>query len=106
MAHFASTSQTERQSTSRPLYFADNNYNYWKTRMQIYLMQDSTLMQAIKKEITLVDMERIETWTIEERRNMEINAKAMNALIYALSAEEFNRISTCKTTKEIARSNT
>ena len=50
-------------------------------------MQDSTLMQAIKKEITLVDMERIETWTIEERRNMEINAKAMNTLICALSAK-------------------
>ena len=46
-------------------------------------------------------MEKMETWTIEERRDMEINAKAMNTLIYALSHEEFNCISTCKIVKEI-----
>ena len=62
--------------------------------MQIFLMQDSTLMQVVQKQITLADMEKIETWTDEERRNMEINAKAMNTLICALSHEEFNRIST------------
>ena len=47
-------------------------------------------MQAIYKDIKLVDMEKIETWTAKERRNMEINAKAMNTLICALSFEEFN----------------
>ena len=32
---------------------------------------------------------------------MEINARAMNTLFCALFAEEFNRVSTCKTAKEI-----
>ena len=64
-------------------------------------MQDSSMMQAIQKEIKLSDMENIETWSVEERRNMEINAKAMNTLICALSSEEFNRVSTCKTVKEM-----
>lgn len=32
---------------------------------------------------------------------MEVNAKAMNTLFCALSAEEFNSVSTCKMTKEI-----
>ena len=54
-----------------------------------------------QEENQLADMEKIKTWTIEEKRNMEINAKAMNALICALSPEEFNCISTYKTTKEI-----
>ena len=62
--------------------------------MQIYLMQDSSLMQAIQKQIKLSDMEKIKTWTVEERRDMEINVKAMNTLICALSSEEFNRVST------------
>ena len=46
-------------------------------------------------------MEKIETWSVEEKRSMEINAKAMNTLICALSLEEFNRVSTCKTAKEM-----
>ena len=64
-------------------------------------MQDSSLMQVIKKETKLADEEKMKTWTTKERRNMEINAKAMNTLIYALCPEEFNRISTCKIAKEI-----
>ena len=58
-------------------------------------------MQAIKRGVTLVDIEKIDKWTVEERMNMETNTKAMNTLICALCPEEFNRISTCKTTKEI-----
>jgi len=89
MAHIASSSQFEGQSTTSPPYFDGTNYNYWKTRMQIYLVQDSSLMQAIKKEITLVDLEKMETWIVEERRHIEISAKTMNTLIYALCPEEF-----------------
>ena len=101
MAYFASSSQSEGQSATRPPLFDGTNYNYWKARMQIYLMQDSTLIEAIKKGMTLADTEKMETWTTGERKNMEINARAMNALICTLSAKEFNSISTCKTTKEI-----
>jgi len=64
-------------------------------------MQDSSIIQAIQKEIKLSDIEKIKSWTVDERRNMEINAKAMNTLICDLCLEEFDRISTCKTTKEI-----
>ncbi|XP_052188099.1 uncharacterized protein LOC127798498 [Diospyros lotus] len=101
MAYFSSSSHHEGQSTSRPPYFDGTNYSYWKARMNIYLMQDSSLMQAIKKGVTLADMEKIDKWTAGERMSMETNAKAMNTLICALCPEEFNRISTCKTTKEI-----
>ena len=53
-------------------------------------MQDTSLMQVIKKGVTLVDMENMETWTVKERRDMEINARAMNTLFCALCVEEFN----------------
>ena len=101
MAHFASSSHHEGQNTSCPPYFDGTNYNYWKARMNIYLMQDLSLMQAIKKGVTLVDMEKMDKWTAEEKMSTEINAKAMNTLICALCPEEFNQISTCKTAKEI-----
>ena len=84
MAHFASFSHHEGQSTSCPPYFDCINYNYWKARTHIYLMQDSSLMQAIKKGVTLADMEKMDKWTAEERMSMETNAKAMNTLICAL----------------------
>ena len=90
MLYFASSSHHEGQSTLRPPYFDGTNYNYWKARMNIYLMQDSSLMQAIKKGVTLADMEKIDKWTAEERMSMEINAKPMNTLICALCPEEFN----------------
>ena len=64
-------------------------------------MQDTSLVQVIKKEITLANMENMETWIVKEKRDMEINARAMNTLFCAFCAEEFNRVSTCKTAKEI-----
>ena len=100
MAHFASTSQSKGQSPIRPPYFDGTNFNYWKKKMSIYLMQDSILMQVIKKETMLANEEKMETRIMEER-SMEINTKAMNTLICALCLEEFNMISTYKITKEI-----
>lgn len=55
-------------------------------------MQDSSLMQVIKKETKMADEEKMETWTVEERKNTKINAKAMNTLICALCLEEFDDI--------------
>ena len=94
MTHIASTSQLEGQSTTHPPYFNATNYNYWRTRMQICLLQDSSLMQTIQKKTTISDMEKIETWIVKERRKIDVNAKAMNTLIYALSPKEFNRVFT------------
>ena len=40
-------------------------------------------------------------WTELEIKKVQVNFKAINTLHYALNPTEFNRISTCKTTKEI-----
>ena len=42
-----------------------------------------------------------EEWDDQEMKMGELNAKAMNLLYCALDANEFNRISTCTTAKEI-----
>ena len=53
-------------------------------------MQDTSLVQVIKKGITLANMENMETWIVKEKQDMEINARAMNTLFCALNLEEFN----------------
>ena len=40
-------------------------------------------------------------WKDLEKKTFSLNAKAMNALFYALSKNEFNRISLCETAHEI-----
>ena len=40
-------------------------------------------------------------WTNGEVKKIQINFKAINTLHCAINPTEFNRISTCKTTKEI-----
>ena len=46
-------------------------------------------------------MEKMEAWTKEDKRNVEINSRAMNILFCALCPEEFNRVSTYSVAKEI-----
>ena len=58
-------------------------------------------MQVINKGVILADMENMETWTVKEKRDMEINARATNTFVCVLCFKEFNRVSTCKTAKEI-----
>ena len=40
-------------------------------------------------------------WTEAEIKKVQVNYKAINTLYCALNPTEFNRISTCKTAKEI-----
>ncbi|XP_015971903.1 uncharacterized protein LOC107495305 [Arachis duranensis] len=40
-------------------------------------------------------------WTDEEKKKVELNAKAINLMHYAISFEEFRKVSRCKTAKEI-----
>ena len=42
-------------------------------------------------------------WSVLEKKNFSLNAKAMNALFCALDKNEFNRISTCETAFDIWR---
>ena len=57
----------------------------------------------MKAKYTSQDMEpkpRSE-WIDAEIKKVQMNFKAINTLHYSLNAMEFNRISTCKTAKEI-----
>ncbi|XP_077232456.1 uncharacterized protein LOC143869783 [Tasmannia lanceolata] len=90
----------EGQSTTRPPYFNGSNYGYWKANMKIFLTQDFQIWRAIQNGYTL-PTKNLDEWAEQEQQASNYNAKAMNALICALSPEEFNRVANLTSAKEI-----
>ncbi|GAV57159.1 DUF4219 domain-containing protein/UBN2 domain-containing protein, partial [Cephalotus follicularis] len=91
-------------------FFDGNNYSFWKTRMTIFLQSlDYQLWHIV------VNGPRMPTRTIEgvvspmpeneytdnDFRMLQLNSKAKHVLFCALGPNEFNRISSCDTAKEM-----
>src|SRR5256886_10717993 len=91
----------EGQSTQRPPLFDGNNYNYWKCRMRIYLQSFNLEIWQIVESAYTPPTTPVGQWTNEEKKSMQTNAKAMNALFCALERNEFNRVSNCTTAHQI-----
>ena len=53
----------------------------------------------LKNSVTIPKLEK--NWDEHDKEKAQLNAKAMDVLCYALDANEFNRISTCSSTKKI-----
>ena len=95
------SSQFKGHSTQRPPLFDGSNYNYWKCRMKIYL-------QSINYELwNIVDAAYTKLTTNytalsdDQKKNVNLDAKAMNALFCTLTKEEFNRVSTVTSANRI-----
>ncbi|GAV89220.1 zf-CCHC domain-containing protein/DUF4219 domain-containing protein/UBN2 domain-containing protein, partial [Cephalotus follicularis] len=91
-------------------FFDGNNYSFWKTRMTIFLQSlDYQLWHII------VNNPRMPTRTIEglvspkpeneyndnDFRMLQLNSKAKHVLFCAIGPNEFNRISSCDSAKEM-----
>nr|CAD1838597.1 unnamed protein product [Ananas comosus var. bracteatus] len=99
MATFHAT--IEGQSIARSPFFNGSNYTYWKVRMQIFLQSLDFDLWDIVENGYIKPTTTTSTWKAEDKGKFNLNSKAMNALHCALDSNEFNRISTCKTAKEI-----
>src|SRR5436190_685935 len=91
----------EGQSTQRPPLFDGNNYNYWKCQMRIYLQSFNPEIWQIVESAYTPPTTPVDKWSTNDKKLMQTNAKAMNALFCALERNEFNRVSNCKTAHEI-----
>ncbi|XVE92752.1 hypothetical protein REPUB_Repub01dG0126800 [Reevesia pubescens] len=101
----------EGNATNRPPLFDGTNYQFWSTRIAIYIQAcDIDIWDVITEGLfipTMKDEDGEEVpkpkseWTVIEKAKVQINFKAINTLHYALNLAEFNRISTCKNAKEI-----
>ena len=102
----------EGQSTNRPPLFDGSNYQVWSNRMSIFMRScDYEMWEVVmdgpyvptkaKEGSEELELKHRSEWTDIDMKKVQLNFKAMNTLHYALNIEEFNRISTCESTKEI-----
>lgn len=100
----------EGHATNRPPLFDGINFSYWKARMRVFLLStDYDVWQIVESgyhepTITTADVTMTkpkDKWDINDKKLYSLNAKAMNALYCSLTADEFNRVSSCVTAQEI-----
>ncbi|KAL6323226.1 hypothetical protein AAG906_029233 [Vitis piasezkii] len=108
----SSSSQTENCSKHRAPFFTGIDYPYWKARMTWFLQStDLDVWDVIEDGPTfptkLVDGVLVpkpkKEWNELDRRNFQLNAKAVYTLQCAMDRNEYNRICQCKSAKEIWR---
>src|SRR5436853_4543675 len=91
----------EGQSTQRPPLFDGSNYNYWKCRMRIYLLSLSLDIWKVVNLAYTAPTTPVAQWTNDEKKLVQTNAKAMNALFCSLNKNEFNKVTTCTSVHDI-----
>ncbi|KAL4284161.1 hypothetical protein GQ457_16G016240 [Hibiscus cannabinus] len=79
-------SMEEGQSISKPPFFNGANYPYLKNRMMLFIQStDYTIWDVV----------------LDERRRVQMNAKAIHILFCALGPDEYAKMSSCSSAKEI-----
>ncbi|KAL4367156.1 hypothetical protein GQ457_05G007260 [Hibiscus cannabinus] len=103
-------SMEEGQSISKPPFFNGANYRYWKNRMMLFIQStDYTIWDVVldgpftpmKREGDTLMPKQRHGWNDEERRRVQMNAKAMHILFCALGPDEYAKMSSCSSSKEI-----
>ena len=104
MANIIGTHMIVGQSVTIPSHFFDNNYNYWKARMKIYIQANDYACQNIIENGPIIPtkitekrdvMKPQKEWTSLYVKDVQNNAKAIYTLYCALDINEFNQISGC-----------
>ncbi|GAV83913.1 LOW QUALITY PROTEIN: zf-CCHC domain-containing protein/DUF4219 domain-containing protein/UBN2 domain-containing protein, partial [Cephalotus follicularis] len=89
-------------------FFDGNNYSHWKAKMTIFIQAlDFNLWDIITdgpKLPHIISQEVFKprsSYTDDDRKKVQLNAKAKHVIICALNSNEFNRVSSCATAKEM-----
>ena len=101
VTEFPSSQFKEGHSTQRPPLFDGSNYNYWKCRMKIYLQSLNYELWNIVEAPYTKPITNYTDWSDDQKKNANLDVKAMNALFCALTKEEFNRVSTTTSANQI-----
>ncbi|KAL4273142.1 hypothetical protein GQ457_13G013440 [Hibiscus cannabinus] len=98
------------QSIDKPPYFNGAHYSHWKNRMMIFVQSVDYLLWDIIEDGPIIPMKRVgelqlpkerHEWSDRERRQVQLNAKAMHILLCALGPDEHAKVSSCDNAKEI-----
>jgi len=98
---FPSSQFKEGHSTQRPPLFDGSNYNYWKCRMKIYLQSLNYKLWNIVEVAYTKPTINYTALSDDQKKNANLDVKAMNALFCTLIKEEFNRMSTATSANQI-----
>ncbi|GAV62155.1 DUF4219 domain-containing protein [Cephalotus follicularis] len=94
-----------------PPFFDGNNYSHWKAKMTIFIqaldfnlweiiVNDPELPETISKK-GVKSLKPRGLYMDEDRKKVQLNAKAKHVIICALNSNEFNRVSSYATAKEM-----
>ena len=88
------------QSLNVPSYFDSSNYAFWKVRMRAFLCSiDEVVWDAVEIGWTKLEAAK-STWDKAALAASNANSKALNAIFYGVSPDEFHRISHITIAKE------
>ncbi|GAV73618.1 DUF4219 domain-containing protein/UBN2 domain-containing protein [Cephalotus follicularis] len=101
----------ESQNISKPPYFDGNNYSHWKAKITIFIQSlDYNLWDLIVGCLNLPTIRNENGETIskprssyndEDRKRVQMNAKAKHIIICAINSSDFNRVSSWILAKEM-----
>ncbi|GAV72230.1 DUF4219 domain-containing protein/UBN2 domain-containing protein [Cephalotus follicularis] len=104
------TNTGESHNISKPPYFDGNNYSHWKAKMAFFIQSlDYNLWDLIVDVLTLPTIRNENgdaipksrnTYDDNDRRIVQMNAKAKHIIICAINSNDFNWISSCISAKE------
>ncbi|KAL4313229.1 hypothetical protein GQ457_01G021870 [Hibiscus cannabinus] len=89
------------QSIDKPPYFNGANYSYWKNRMMFFMKSLDYHLWDIILDGPFVPQRIKEEWNAEDRKKMELNAKALHILFCAFGPNEYAKVSFCEDAKEL-----
>ena len=97
-------------SNNKPPLFCGEYFDFWKIRMKAHLeAQGEEVWDAVENgpfiPVTVINgvcsSKPKTAWDDDDKKKVLYDKKAINLLQGALSMDEFFRVSTCRTTKEI-----
>ncbi|KAK9030834.1 hypothetical protein V6N11_032244 [Hibiscus sabdariffa] len=98
------------QSIDKPPYFNGAHYSHWKNMMMIFVQSVDYLLWDVIEDGPTIPMKRVgesqvpkerHEWSAQERKQVQLNAKAMHILLCALGPEEHAKVSSYDNAKEI-----
>ena len=111
MSGEASGGFAQGRSTSRPPLFLGNNFVHWRSLMKMFIIdQDLELWNIIESGPKIPEIDGPNDTKVAKKESeynqadletISKNYRAINLLYCGLSTDEFNRISSCRSAKEI-----
>ncbi|KAK8516139.1 hypothetical protein V6N13_025657 [Hibiscus sabdariffa] len=89
------------QSIDKPPFFNGEHYAYWKNRMMFFIKAKDFHLWDIVEDGPFVPTKSRSEWSANDRKKMELNCKALHIIFCALGPDEYAKVSSCESAKEV-----